>query len=272
MIDPTTHAITEFPIPNTDPDDFGSPGAFAIVAGSDGSIWFTLSQSDEIGVIDLNPSNTGSAGSPGGTVPAPLPAANSAGSPDGTVLASPPAVNAPPASGLQSGSTIGLTNGSSSAAVQDDETISLTLGNNSGGDSISVATMKGLTAVSGLTRRRFDHGAGYRFVAGKRAQVAAPQASRKGALPHLLATEKIFTAGKGTTKQIVGFRVVLARTFEPAIAGDMTDRIAAIPGGEPSGTVGLQVSYKTSSGIDSLVLFGEAKVASTGHVVVVAKC
>jgi hypothetical protein len=69
MVDPTTHAITEFSIQNGDSGDSGSTGPFAIVAGADGTVWFTLSQSDQIGVINLNVSNSGSAGSTGGTGP-----------------------------------------------------------------------------------------------------------------------------------------------------------------------------------------------------------
>ena len=274
VIDPTTHAITEFPSryrPHTPPLRL-SP--FEIVAGTGDTIWFTLPESGQIGVINLTPPSPVSTGSPVGTGSVPNlspPNPVSTGSPVGTGPVPISVADAPPAPGLEFGFTIGLNSGSARIASRHDDTINLTLGKNRGGDSLSVANMKGLTAVSGLTLRRFDHGAGYRILAGKRAQVARPHPYRKVALPHLLATEKILTIGKGKTKHIVGFRVVLAKAFGPAIAGDMTDRLAAIPDGERSRSVGLQVSYKTSGGIGSLVLFGEAKVASTGQIIVVAK-
>ncbi len=49
MINPTTHAITEFRIPT--PDSYPS----AITAGPDGNLWFTESHTNKIGM--LNPTS-----------------------------------------------------------------------------------------------------------------------------------------------------------------------------------------------------------------------
>ena len=46
MIDPTTHAITEFAIPNATSDPYG------IAAGPDGNLWFTEYGGNEIGMIN----------------------------------------------------------------------------------------------------------------------------------------------------------------------------------------------------------------------------
>ena len=46
MINPTTHAITEFPIPTA-----GS-GPTAITAGPDGNLWFTETGANQIGMIN----------------------------------------------------------------------------------------------------------------------------------------------------------------------------------------------------------------------------
>ena len=49
MINPTTHAITEFPVPTAD------AGLCGITAGPDGNIWFTESGADKIGMINPTP-------------------------------------------------------------------------------------------------------------------------------------------------------------------------------------------------------------------------
>ncbi len=268
MIDPTTHAITEFPIPNDVPDQCCGPAPFDIVAGSNDAVWFDLAASDQMGEINLSPPNSGSTGPAGGFSPASPPAAASP-----PTTASPLTADDPPAPGFPFSFTIDLIGGSMPAAAQHDDTITLALGNKpaSGGDGLSFTTRNGVTSVSGLTLRRFDHGAGYRIATGERARVAMPNASWKIALPRLLATEKILTAGKGKNRHDVGIRVVLAKAFEPALARDMTNRTASVASGRRSGSAGLQVSYQTSVGIDNLVLYGKAKVASTGQIVVVAK-
>jgi streptogramin lyase len=48
MVNPTTHAVTEFPLPERNAEPFG------ITLGSDGNMWFTELNADEIGMI--NPS------------------------------------------------------------------------------------------------------------------------------------------------------------------------------------------------------------------------
>ena len=93
----------------------------------------------------------------------------------------------------------------------------------------------------------------------------------KAALPHLLATEKVLTIGKGKDRHVDGFRVVLAGAFAPAMARSMTHRIAAIPDGERPGSVGLQVSYLTALGSGSLDLHARARIAPTGQVVIIAR-
>ena len=47
MINPTTHAVTEFTIPTA------SSGPMGIVAGPDGNLWFTEANANQIGMIDL---------------------------------------------------------------------------------------------------------------------------------------------------------------------------------------------------------------------------
>jgi streptogramin lyase len=256
MIDPTTHAITEFPIPSTGSGEIGSTAPFAIVAGPNGTIGFTLSQSDQIGVINLNPANSGSSGSTAGTVPVSTSAANT-----------------PPAPGSPSGSTIGPNSGSVSAAPQHDDTITLDLGNSptTGGDALSFAATNGVTAFSGLTVRRLGHGARYTILAGKGALITTPQASRQFERPSMLARVKLLTFGKGRSMHVLGVRLVLAKGLEPDVASDMLNHTAAIPGGRQSRSVALQVSYQTPAGTESLVLNGQVKVAPTGQIVVVAK-
>jgi virginiamycin B lyase len=265
MIDPTTHAITEFPVAAAEPGPYGWFGPFALAAARDGQIWFTLNESSEIGVLNLGASSTGSTGSSDGKGPASTSGPAGSASP-----VSPPAADAPPAPGLAFEFTIGLT-GISAAAVQDGGTISLTLGNNPAADRLSVATRKGPVAISGLTLSRFDHGAGYRIVAGPAARATTPHGPRAVALPHVLATEELLTAGHGNDKHVVGFRIILTRALESTVARGLTDHTAAIAGAGRSGPVGLQVSYTTPAGIGSLSLQGEAKLESTGQIVVVAR-
>jgi hypothetical protein len=52
MINPTTHAITEYPIP------YASAGPGEITAGPDGNLWFTDSGNNSIGVVTLTPASS----------------------------------------------------------------------------------------------------------------------------------------------------------------------------------------------------------------------
>jgi virginiamycin B lyase len=256
MIDPTTHAITEFPVPNDVPNGCCGPSPFAIVAGPNDTIWYTLPGSAEIGMISLSPADSGSAGSPDGTEPA-----------------SPPAADTPPAPELPFDFTIGFNGGSAPTAGKPEATIALALGNTptTGGNALSVAGPKGLTAFSGLTVRRFDHGAAYRILAGKGAVATRAPALRTHARPGLLATEKVLTAGKGKDRHVVGVRIVLAKRVDSAIAGGMTDRTADIPAVERSTSLGIEVSYQTPAGAVGLVLHGKARIEPTGQIIVIVK-
>ena len=87
MIDPTTDTVTEFPILNPAPDGCCGPGPFEIVAGSSDTVWFDLAGSDQMGEINLSPSNLGSTGSSSSTGSVPNlspPNPGSTGSPVGT--------------------------------------------------------------------------------------------------------------------------------------------------------------------------------------------
>ena len=149
--------------------------------------------------------------------------------------------------------------------------ISLTLGRKPRRDVLSVATGRSRLAVSGLTLRRFDHGAGFRIFADVNARITTTRGTRTAAVPHLLATEKVLTAGKGKDRHVNGFRVVLAEAFAPAVARGMAHRDAAIPDGGRPGSVDLEVSYLTSLGVGSLDLDARARLAPTGQVVVIAR-
>ncbi len=276
MIDPATDAITETPVPYDVSDGCCGPSPFAIVAGPNDTVWFDLPGSDQIGEINLAPPNPGPTGSPDGTGTVPNGGPSnpaSTGSPAGIGLLPKSVAAAPPAPGLEFGFTISLGSRSAWVAARHDDTISLALGENpaSRRDALSVATRKGVTAFSGLTLRRFDHGAGFRIVVGEGALASATHPSRRLARGSLLATEKILTAGKAKDKQVVGFRVVLAKAFELAVPHHTIDRTASIPRGKGSQSVGLEVSYQTPVGTGDLILYGKATIALTGQVVVEAR-
>jgi hypothetical protein len=56
MINPTTHAITEFPIPTSKKNTVSLP--FGITEGPDGNLWFAVRYGNSIGVATLNPASS----------------------------------------------------------------------------------------------------------------------------------------------------------------------------------------------------------------------
>ena len=175
-----------------------------------------LADSGEIGV-NLNPPSTGSTGSGGSTGPVPPPAntppaPGSTGSGETAVPRLPgPASTArrlrrwgrpvslrPRMSHARAHSfTIDLTRSPVPDAAGTTVAISVTLGSKPRRDSSRSPPGGAGSRSPALTLERFDHGAGFRIFADANARVATTRGTRTASLPHLLATEKVLTAGKG---------------------------------------------------------------------------
>jgi streptogramin lyase len=265
-INPTTDAITTFPLPVPDP----SPAGAMVTVGPDGNLWFATSADSLIGVFD--PGNSGGpVTDPGSLVTSP---AGPVTDPGGLVTGPAGPVTDPagsatmPASSGQFGFALSVDGASSGAGVN--ATVTLAMGAGPGGDTLTVSTAQGVITDSGLTLKK-ERGV-YELVSsttGTRASDRALGTTAASRRPIL--TERVFTRGKGKNKHTIGVEVRFRKALDPQLVTDIARRSKTRSTDSAARPVGVRVSYDSVLEGASLDLSGKAKSTPDGQIMIVAR-
>jgi streptogramin lyase len=228
MINPTTHAITTFPLPNPYADAIG------ITLGPDGNLWFTDANSGSIGVLDRSVADFG----------------------------------ALPESLAKFGFTLSVKSGPADAAGGADSTypVSLSLVAGRGRETLTVSRKQGVAIYSGLSFKK--DGDDYELLSSARSPAKARAGGARVAALRPILSERVVTAGAGKHRHVVGIEIALSGALDPPLAGQIARWSEGRSAGAAALPVEINLNYDSAAGPASIELAGKAMPAAAGSAIV----